>query len=1041
MAGASPEVPAEIAAHDWSPAIAEVNLVVPSAAVRIEGVYPTFFFVREEGALQQLVLLHLRNNAAESIRVSLTAQGQGRGAQSQEYLLQPGWNELLFQLNDRRQTATVEMQLSIGDVPQQRLAFNWEPDRQWKAYVVQTSHFDYGYTGLREAIMEKRDVIFNTVLDYITQTDDWPEDARFRWIIEASYCLEHFLETNPWREEEIQQRIDEGRIEISAKLLHTHSSTIGHEELIRNLHLSTIALADRFDADILTACHNDVDGITWGSVAAWAGAGVRYFSFNPNYFYRGGNVLHDTDAPQAYYWVGADDSRVLTWRSRWAYGDAAYLLEGLASTLIQFPHLLEGYENSGYPYDAIHLTRTGEDRYGAIKFSDNSMPHLEVCDTVRQWNEIYEYPKLICATSAQFFQYLEENYADEILELSGDCPDWWADGVNTGSVAEAKVRRLHHQLIETETLASVAAMLESSYAYPQADLAQAWQDALFFDEHTWGYIFPFLHFHGAIWDEKVNIMEDGVAICEDLVEPARYHITKNIAGEGWSLTVFNALSWERDDIVHWPLPAGFPQAWLGSEFFAIQDREGAEVPYQIVAVANGGAEVVFLARGVPSLGYATYQLVTAEEGPAFPDGLSLGASTMENEFYRITFDLGLGVVSLYDKLLDRELIDQSAPYRLNEYIARRQGYFDLHDDRKTGLVWGCSVQETGPVFLSLVCQGADPNNPASIITQEVRLYDGLKRIDFTNHVADFFNSLGQSKYFAFPFDVPNFEFRVDIPLAVMEPYYEQLPDFAKYYAVQHWVDVSSAVKGFGVTWATAEGPMVELGEITKVSGFAQAVFAPDYYDPGEYPYAPTYPTIYSEIMNNFQNTNFSYNQMGSGVWRYAVTSHEGSWDQPPVTRFGWDLSSPLMAELVPANPEGILPDVLSFFTVQEANVKILAVKMAEDGDGFIVRLFENEGRATTATLEIPFLKNLTASLVDLAERKIESLTPEENRVIVNIEGFGLSSIRLSGELAYPLDDDVDDDIDDDQDDDDDDGGQPDDSPDEEQGEDAEGCGW
>lgn len=987
------------------------------AIIHIQRIEPTFLFKRDDAGLWQLAVLRLENTLSEPLEVTMELS-LAKKRRHECFQLKPGLNNIVFRVPDVRRPEILSLRLFHEDFLQQTAVFHWEPTRQWKAYVVQTSHFDLGYTDLREAIMQKRNEILDLVLDFCTETDDWPEESRFRWIVESSYTLSHYLKTYPEREEELRARIEQGRIEISAKLCHMHSSTASHEEIIRNLYESTIDLSTRLGGKVVTAAHNDVDGITWGSITAWAGAGIRYFSFNPNYFYRGGNIIHDTDTPQAYYWIGPSGERVLTWRSRWAYGEAAFLLEGMSATEVQFPKLLQSYENAGYPYDAIHLTRTGHEYWGSLPVADNSIPHIEVCDTARQWNEIYEYPKLICATSSQFFQYMEENFANEIPQIEGDCPDWWADGVLTGALAEAKVRRAHHQLTEAEGLALVASILDSAYFYPQDELRNAWTQTILFDEHTWGYILPFLPKHFAIWNEKKKQMEEAADACENIKNESLRVIASKVEASGPSLLIFNALSWDRTDIVTWRIPAEFAEGPLGSEPFRILDPTGGEVPFQQRFLPNGAKTIHFVAENIPAQGYAVYSIIPSEEWPVFTSAFFVTDTTLENEYFRITFDPDQGITGLVDLDLGLDLVDGEAPYYVNEFISRNQGLFDLRDGRNRGIVVDSSVDATGSVFASLIFETQDPDYPACTITQEARLYQGLKRIDFLNHVDQFFNFLGQSKYFAFPFQVPDFEFQVDTPLAVMEPYFEQLPDFAKYYAVQHWVDVSSQTEDFGVTWATVEGPMVELGEITKKASwdnFAEPVGIE--YDPGEYPYEPRFSHIYSEIMNNFQNTNFNYFQRGTGTWRYSVASHEGGWNQPGVARFGWGLSSPLMAMFFEGSSTGPFPNSMGFFRVTEENVKILSVKSAEQEEGCLVRFFENEGKPTEFTLEIPILRNIEAVLVDNAERPITFLSVKDDSISLTVAPFGLVAVRVTGDLALPPEDGNDDATPDDDDDD------------------------
>ena len=212
--------------------------------------------------------------------------------------------------------------------------------------------------------------------------------------------------------------------------------------------------------------------------------------------------------------------------------------------------------------------------------------------------------------------------------------------------------------------------------------------------------------------------------------------------------------------------------------------------------------------------------------------------------------------------------------------------------------------------------------------------------------------------------------------------------------------MSSTTEDFGITWAAVESPIVELGELTKPSCW-WALTPPLNYDPGEYPYDPRNPHIYSEVMNNYHNTNFNYVQDGSGTWQYAMTTHAGSRDQPDVTRFGWGLSSPLVAGFFEADRRGILPDSASFLRVDAENVKILAMKAAADGDGLVVRLFENEGRPVRVRLEVPLMKNLRAELADHVERAKEVLASDESAVSVDIGAFDLVTIRIDGELAWP----------------------------------------
>ena len=56
------------------------------------------------------------------------------------------------------------------------------------------------------------------------------------------------------------------------------------------------------------------------------------------------------------------------------------------------------------------------------------------------------------------------------------------------------------------------------------------------------------------------------------------------------------------------------------------------------------------------------------------------------------------------------------------------------------------------------------------------------------------------------------------------------------------------------------------------------------------------------------------------------------------------------------HPRGCLPQSGSFLQVEAENVIVSTLKKAEDGEGWIVRLYETDGRETKAILQLPLFK-------------------------------------------------------------------------------------
>jgi alpha-mannosidase len=108
------------------------------------------------------------------------------------------------------------------------------------------------------------------------------------------------------------------------------------------------------------------------------------------------------------------------------------------------------------------------------------------------------------------------------------------------------------------------------------------------------------------------------------------------------------------------------------------------------------------------------------------------------------------------------------------------------------------------------------------------------------------------------------------------------------------------------------------------------------------------------------------------------------------------VSNPFVAVSVPGNPAGPLPqDQASLIHVAEPNVLVTGVKLADDGEGLIVRLWELAGRSTTAHLRLdPHIAAARAQTCSLVEEARESLTIRDGVIEVPARGSGLATVRI-----------------------------------------------
>jgi len=936
---------------------------------RITSVYPTFFFVEDNGKLLQLARVEITGNGS-----SLAVRAVRPGGLSYDTAV--GGGEALIKIPDLRQPGSLELQLLNSGKTVQTLKFDWKPEKLWKVYVSFVSHFDLGYTDYQDKVAEKRNKITETALGYAEQTKDWPEDSRYRWTAEAAWDIKNFLREHPEKAGELKKLAQEGRLEVCAKFSHMHAETAGYEMLFRELYYAERELEPLLGVEIVTANHTDVDGYTWGEATVLPGSGVKYLLFNPNWSYRGGNIVHDTKFPQAFFWQGPDEGKILTWRAKDSYGEAPFLNDGFQKALPKMTAWILGLEKKGYRYDAIHLTRTGPEW-------DNTIPKLEPCMTIREWDRQLAYPRLISATPKMFFSHLEKNFSEQVPVAKGDMPDWWADGVITEAKEEGLSRELHHRLPELEWLAYFARMLGIAYRYPHEEIEDAYNKNILFDEHTWGFHNPRKKEHQEIFGTKAGWLHEGYDATQKMRGQAAEALARQVAGQEPTLVVFNPLSWTRSDVVAFDPEIEWLKSLKTTNFKIVDAQSGAQVPIQAYELPNKDLVVYFIAKDVPGLGYKNYRLMEAAEGTKHPIKATAGNNKMENDRFVLSFDKENRLTGIKDKKLDRELLSGPA----GQFVYRKQDrYFSLIDYKKTARAESIEFSQ-GPVYAQAKIKLKDPANASAALVQEVRIYDGLDWIDISNHYENYSNELCEARYFVFPFKVPDFEMWVETPYGKMRPYYDQLPDYAKFYVVSHYVELRSKSEDFSVIWSTRQAPMVELGRITKKANHLTPI-----YRPGIYPWNPDKPTVYSEIMNNYQNTNFSFSQAGTADWQYRIAALNDEQSQA-AHQSGWELSSPLIPVQVDSG-RGVFAPAGSFVKLSPENVMVTELKFADNGDGLIIRLYEAAGRTAKANLELPFFKVSEALLTDGVEREQSKLAIAQGKIQVELSPHQVKTIKV-----------------------------------------------
>jgi alpha-mannosidase len=910
---------------------------------------------RKGGGLVQALRLDIDSPYAEPLRAAVNAEG----LEPREADLGFGRRAIEFALPlveaERSLKASVEIQGKT--VLESKVALR--PTRRFEIHLLPHSHVDIGYTALQADVEKKQDENIETGLRLIRETRGHPEGARFRWNVEVLWPVENYLrKASPEKRDAFVAAVKAGEVGLDAFYGNVLTGLCRPEELVRLMSYAT-RLSAAWGVPIESAMISDVPGYTWSTVSAMAHAGVRYFSFAPNYFDRmGGTMVEWQNRP--FWWKGPDGrSRVLCWCPSRGYALGHIIGDGEALARY-LPAYLDELEEKGYPYDLTHL------RWNV--HGDNGSPDEKVADVVRDWNGRHAWPRLTIKTTAASFREFERRYGDRLPEFAGDYTPYWEDGAASSALETASNRATAERLVQAETLWAI----RGPSAFPASEFQDAWRDVLLYSEHTWGahnsISQPDLPFVLDQWNAKRGFAVDADSRSRKLLDRT-FPAPRGGLALPVQVDVHNTASFPRTDLVLSP---------VGGD--RVIDEAGAPAPSQRLST---GA-LAFLARDVPGFGARRFKVLEgAATGPTPPSaGARAEGNVLRSPDLEVRIDEKTGAIASLRSLRlgGAELVDRKAPVALNDYV------YLPGADPKGALRSGpprIAVREAGPLVASLLIESEAPG--CRRLSREVRVIDGLDRVEIIDTVDKKAVRAKEGVHFGFGFDVPGGVVRMDVGLAAVRPELDQIPAACKnWFSVQRWVDISS--DSLGVTWATVDAPLVELGGLT-----ANLIGSQTDHRVWIAKLEPT-TTIYSWVMNNHWHTNYRAEQEGPVAFRYAIRPHAG-WSPAAAARFGIAASQPLIP---------MLSDDLRIFPATEApsrppapplrieaeGVIATALKSSDDGKALILRLFGASGkdeRARIAWHDWPSRIYLS----DTSERPLRPLVGDPE-----VPGWGLVTLRV-----------------------------------------------
>jgi hypothetical protein len=924
---------------------------------------------RKDGTLVQPIQISLRHSGMGTSAITTV-----NGTEVDRRPVSEGANvyRVFVQPVDRAQDATVVVKVGDHDSSTRVVL---EPVRKMRAYILPHSHHDLGYTDLQPKVEERQIHNIELGIDLARKTASYPEGARFVWNLEVLWGADLYMRRKTKAEIDVfVDAVKKGWVSLNGMYGNELTGLCRPEELLQLFRYSEV-LRSQCGVSVDSAMLSDVPGFTWGTVTALAQAGIRYFSCGPNPSDRIGRLRVTWDAKPFWLLSPSGKEKVLVWMPWHSYNIPVLNLQMVSD----WQQALDKAQSS---YDISYMRWSGH--------GDNGLPDPAICEFVKTWNEDFEWPKFVISSTSEAFSAFDQKHGAEIPQYKGDLTPYWEDGAGSSALETAINRNSADRLTQAETM---FAMLSPS-GYKAVDFRDAWRNVLLYSEHTWGaggsVGNPESPMTQGQWKIKRQFALDGESQSRTLLGQA---LSSNPgAAAKTSIDILNSTSWPRTEVVY-----------LSRELSAIgdhvRDSHGHSVPSQRLA----SGELAFLATGVPAFGTLRFHL-SGEAAHAPQKRVTVNGSMLANGFIRARIDPDTGnVVELNLAGRDGNLIDTSSGESANEYLyvqgkpfdeIRRNGKPrnfngpDIGSIEKSGPA-KVTVEEAGPLVASLRIESTAPG--CNSLVRRIRLTAEADWIEISNLVdkkriaifsdradAGPWSQYGgkESVQFAFPLSVPDGTMHMDIPLAVMRPELDQLPGSSKnWLPVGRWIDVSS--DHLGVTWASLDAPLVEIGEIsaTLVGSNSNPQVWREHIAPTQ--------KFYSWVMNNHWETNYRAYQEGFVEFRYALRAH-GGYDPAAATRFAVGLSQPLLSAAASRAPAmRRLPEI------EPSDVLAVSSKPSEDGRALILQLFAASGQDHMVRLKGVAVEKNNVWLSDLSEKPIKRLGEQ-----FPISGWDLLTVRI-----------------------------------------------
>jgi alpha-mannosidase len=840
-------------------------------------------------------------------------------------------------------------------------------------YIVPFSHLDLFWLGTQEECLSRGNRVITKAIQLAEKYPD------FRFLLEDDDFVANFVDSSRGLTEleTFRRLVKEGRIEVAPKWAAIYQNLPRGEALVRNVVVGKEYAREVLGVDPKVAHLGDIPGFTRQYPQILSKADVPYAMVTR---------MFPPDR-SLFRWKAPDGSTTLAWHAIKGYGWGADL--GLHEDLNEQRLAAVTRE-----VKEVQATTSGPLYMGWG--TDLWAPSQKLVENVAVLNQRLSPIQFRLATAAEYFHAAAATR--DIPELSGEITGSWGNltvsmvGLWPPAIAATDA------LVNAEKFAAINDALGYT-PYPAPQFESLWRMTLkSMDHNNDGQ-------GGEIGDErKAGYAEEAYLSAGQILRDSLRNIAERVQHPfpvSTPIVVFNPLSWTRDDLVktHVTLYGDVNPGEIGDYDNAMRlvDEKGTAIPFQIEQYSEWSSralEIVFIARGVPSLGYKTYYLVPADKPDGFPKACevklesdeevnrtshAMGSDVVENEYYRVAIDRATGRLEIFDKELNR-IIERNVEIA----AAEERGGDDLSVVAPTGrtivhVINSVELEENGPVRTVMRITG---ELAGMRLIQRIALYRGLKKIDLENSL-DWTPGRSMNVEQVFPLPQPSAEVRWGIPFGtataadMMPNAGPQAPDemprevWSKWRQIQDWVFAGNKEWGYTVA---SDHQFLAVDDTSIRAGMLRGTL-----------YSPLH------VVREGKPTLSVWPRAGKYVFHYSLSSGKGDWAAAKSWRAGMDFNMPLIpVTAVNELSQKPLPPERSFLSIDADNLVLTALKKAHRDGAIVLRLFDIRGEA--AESPIRFLgRHRSFRAANLLEEDL----PSGQQNVLRVQPYEISTIKLS----------------------------------------------